>query len=154
MKTKSRRVKLPTITDKPQNCSFDGYYAMSLIAAVERDTIKISITAAAEIVRLIDYLAGRSSGQYKPDNPFWYKRDNPYHNVGGTVADTVGNTFQSRYIPQQAPSGISQYSASPIHRSSPTMDNQNYETGLSPETTQKIDELKRLAYKYHQYQRK
>ncbi|MFY9796550.1 MAG: hypothetical protein WAJ93_12765, partial [Candidatus Nitrosopolaris sp.] len=40
-----------------------------------------------EIVRLIDYLAGRSSGQYTPNNPFWFKRNNPYDNIGGTVAD-------------------------------------------------------------------
>jgi DNA-binding HxlR family transcriptional regulator len=32
METKSRRVKLPTITEKQQNCSFDGYDAMSLMA--------------------------------------------------------------------------------------------------------------------------
>jgi hypothetical protein len=67
---------------------------------------------AAEIVRLIDYLAGRSSGQYTPNNPFWYKRNN--HNFGSaTVADSVDDTFQPIYMPQQAPLGISQYSASP-----------------------------------------
>jgi hypothetical protein len=33
-----------------------------------------------------------------------------------------------------------------------TMDYQSFATGLSQETTQKIDELKRLVYKYHQYQ--
>jgi hypothetical protein len=104
-----------------------------------------------EIVRLIDYLAGRSSGQYTPNNPFWFKRNNPYHNINGTVADSVGDNFQSRYIPQQAPLGISQYSASPVHRSSPTTDDQNYETGLSPETKRKIDELTRLANKYPQF---
>jgi DNA-binding HxlR family transcriptional regulator len=32
MESKSRRVKLPTITERPQNCSFNGYDAMSLIA--------------------------------------------------------------------------------------------------------------------------
>ena len=32
MDTKSRRVKLPTITEKPENCSFDGYDAISLMA--------------------------------------------------------------------------------------------------------------------------
>ena len=47
METKSRRVKFPTITDKPQNCGFDGYDAMSLMAAVERHTIKIPITVVA-----------------------------------------------------------------------------------------------------------
>jgi DNA-binding HxlR family transcriptional regulator len=32
METKSRRVKLPTFTEKPQCCSFDGYDAISLMA--------------------------------------------------------------------------------------------------------------------------
>jgi hypothetical protein len=103
---------------------------------------------AAEIVRLIDYLAGRSSGQYKPDNPFWHKRNNPYHNIGSAmIADNVDRT-QPTYIPQQAPIGISQYGTSPTH----TIHDQSYATGLSPETTHKINELRRLVYKYRQYQ--
>jgi len=32
MENKSRRVKLPTITEKPRNCSFNGYDAISLMA--------------------------------------------------------------------------------------------------------------------------
>jgi hypothetical protein len=107
---------------------------------------------AAEIVRLIDYLVGRSSGQYKPDNPFWYKRSNPYDNVGSSVADSVGDAFQPRYIPQQTPQGTSQYYTSPIHRPLPTMDDQRYGTGLSMETIHKIEDLKRLVYKYREYQ--
>lgn len=70
---------------------------------------------AAEIVKLIDYLAGRSSGQYKPDNPFWHKRANPYRNIGTrTVADSIGNALEPRYLPRQAPIGTSKYSANPI----------------------------------------
>ena len=116
---------------------------------MERDTIN----GAAETVRLIDYLAGRSSGQYTPNNPFWYKRNNPYHNMGSaTVADSVGDTFQPRYLPQQTPQGTSQYYTSPIHRPTPTMDEQGYGTGLSRETIVRIEELKRLMNKYRQYQ--
>jgi hypothetical protein len=65
-----------------------------------------------------------------------------------TVADT---SFQSRYIPQQAPLVTSQYYTSPIYRPTPSMDDQSYGTGLSPETIIRIDELKRLANKYPQY---
>ncbi|MGB6533088.1 MAG: hypothetical protein WBF33_33775 [Candidatus Nitrosopolaris sp.] len=104
-----------------------------------------------EIVILIDYLAGRSSGQYTPNNPFWYKRNNPYHNFGSaTVADSVDDTFQPKYISQQTPLGISQYYTSSMYRPLPTMDEQRYD-GLSQDTIQKADELKRLAYKYPQY---
>ena len=82
----------------------------------------------------------------------WFKRNNPYDNIGSaTVADSVGNTFQPKYLPQQATVGTSQYSASPTYRPLATMDDQ-FGIGLSQETTQKIDELKRLVYKYRRYQ--
>jgi hypothetical protein len=84
-----------------------------------------------------------------PDNPFWYKRNNPYHNIGGTVADSVGNIFQPRYLPQQAPLGTSQYSAGPTQ---PSVRDQSFPNGLSQETIRKMDELKRLVYKYREYQ--
>jgi hypothetical protein len=105
---------------------------------------------AAEIVRLIDYLAGRSSGQYTANNPFWYKRNNPYHKIGSlTAADSVGNTFEPTHLRQQAPLGISQYPPSAMYRPLPIMDHQSYGTGLSQET--KLKELKRLVYKYAQF---
>jgi hypothetical protein len=95
---------------------------------------------AAEIVRLIDYLAGRSSGQYTPNNPFWFKRKIPYGDVGSlTIADSAVDTFHSKYIPRQTPIDASQYPARPIHRSLPTIDHQSYGAGLSRET--KLQEL-------------
>jgi hypothetical protein len=104
----------------------------------------------AEIVRLIDYLAGRSSGQYMPDNPFWYKRNN--HNIGSsTVADSICNTFQPRSIPQQTPLEISQYSAGPIYPPRQIIDHQGHGTSLSQDTIVKIDELRRLMNKYPKY---
>ncbi|MGA9149176.1 MAG: hypothetical protein WBZ36_01255 [Candidatus Nitrosopolaris sp.] len=106
---------------------------------------------AAEIVRLIDYLAGRSSGQYTPNNPFWYKHNNPYHNFGGTVADSAGNNFQPAYLPQQEPPQILQNFANPLYRPPPRMDDQRYDTNLSPDIIPKIGELKRLVNKYPQY---
>jgi hypothetical protein len=81
------------------------------------------------------------------NNPFWFKRNN--HNIASSkVADSLGDTFQSRYISQQIPLDISQYSASPIHRPMPSM-NKSYGTGLSQET--KLEELKRLVCKYAQF---
>jgi hypothetical protein len=72
--------------------------------------------------------------------------NNPYRNIGsGTVADSVGNTFEPTCLPQQAPLGTSQYSASPMY---PPM--YGYGGGLSQE--RKIDELKMLVHKYPQYQ--
>ncbi len=63
---------------------------------------------------------------------FSYKSNYQYNNIGSaTVADSVGETFQSRYIPQQAPLDVMQYSASPIYRPPPRMDDQRYDTGLS-----------------------
>jgi hypothetical protein len=90
--------------------------------------VHLRLRKRSEIVRLIDYLAGRSSGQ--TNHPFWYKRSNPYNKIGSaTVADSVGDTAQPRYLPQQSPLGTSQYYTSPIYR--PSAYDQNYETGLS-----------------------
>jgi hypothetical protein len=88
-----------------------------------------------------------------PDNPFWYKHNNPYNNIrSATVADSVGDTFQSRYIPQQAPSGISENLTNPLYRPMPAMEDQRYGSGVSQDTIVKIAELKELVYKYRQYQ--
>ena len=83
---------------------------------------------------------------------FSYKPNYQYNNIGSaTVADSVGETFQSRYIPQQALLDVMQYSASPIYRPPPRMDDQRYDTGLSLDNILKIGELKRLVNKYPQY---
>jgi hypothetical protein len=90
-----------------------------------------------------EYSLGRSSGQYTPNNP--------YHNIGGTVADSVGNTFQPRYLPQQAPLGTSQYSAGPIYPARQIIDDQSYGTSLPQSVIQKIHDLKALMIKYPKY---
>jgi hypothetical protein len=96
-----------------------------------------------------EYSFGGSSGQYMPNNPLWFKRNIQYHDFGSaTVADRIGDTFQPQYVPQQTSRGTSQYY---INRPLPTMDDQSYGTGLSQETILKIQELKRLVYKYPQY---
>jgi DNA-binding HxlR family transcriptional regulator len=51
METKSRRVRLPTITEKSQNCSFDGYDAMSLM--VETAKLRRLITKRGTLEILI-----------------------------------------------------------------------------------------------------
>jgi hypothetical protein len=106
-----------------------------------------------EIVRLIDYLAGRSSGQYPLTiHPSWYKRNNPYHNIGSaTVADSTVDIFQSGYIPQQASVGTSQYYTSPTYRPMSSMGDQIYGTGLCQGPVGRIKELKGLMTKFPQY---
>jgi hypothetical protein len=93
------------------------------------------------------FLLGKSWDGYMANNPPLYNKSVQLGHA--TVADT---SFQSRYIPQQAPLGTSQYSASAMHRPRQIMDDQRYGTGVSQETTHKIDQLKRLVYKYRQYQ--
>ena len=106
----------------------------------------------ADIVRLIDYLADRSSGLYTPNNPFWFKRNNPYGNIGpATIPDTVADTYLPNHIPQQTPLGISQYSANPKYTPGQIMNVQRYGTGLSQNIIVKIDELRRLMNKYPKY---
>jgi hypothetical protein len=79
------------------------------------------------------------------NNPPWYK-SNPYHSIGSaTVADSIGDTFQPRYI--QAPMGTSPSTIRPpLH----TLDDQR-NSGLSPDAIQKIQELKALMNKYPRY---
>jgi hypothetical protein len=99
-----------------------------------------------------EYSLGRSSGQYTPNDPFWYKRNNQSHNFGPmTVTDTVGDPFQPRYVPQQKPVGTSQYSASPVYSPRQTIDDQSYGTSLPQSAIRKIQEFKALMNKYPKY---
>jgi hypothetical protein len=93
------------------------------------------------------YLLGRSSGRNLGTYPPWYK-SNQYRNIrSATVADSIDDTFQPRYIPQQAPIGTSPSTIyPPLH----TMDDQR-NGGLSPGAIQKIQELKALINKYPRY---
>ena len=68
-----------------------------------------------------------------------------------TVVDNGWKEFQPRYGLQQAPVGISQYSASPMYSPRQMMYDQRYGTGLSQDTIVKIHELNRLMNKYPKY---
>src|SRR5215469_15265680 len=95
------------------------------------------------------YLLDVSSGRHMGINPLWYTSNNPYCNVGSaTVADSIGDTFKPRYIPQQAPMGTSPSTIRPPRH---TMDDHRYGTGLSLGAIQKIQELKALMNKYPRY---
>jgi hypothetical protein len=90
------------------------------------------------------YLLGRSSGRYVTNNPPLYSKSLLGH---ATIADSVGETFQPRYIPQQAPIGTSPSTIRPpLH----TMGDQR-NGSLSPDAIQKIQELKALMNKYPRY---
>jgi hypothetical protein len=85
------------------------------------------------------FLVGRSD-RYMDSNPISF--NNPYHNIGSaTVADSVGNTFEPRYL-SQTPLGLPQYSPSTMYRPLPTIDEQRYGSGLSQDAIQKIHKLK------------
>ncbi|MFZ0222746.1 MAG: hypothetical protein WAM42_13770 [Candidatus Nitrosopolaris sp.] len=51
-----------------------------------------------EIVSLVEYLVGRSSGRYRASHPFWYRRRSKQqriHNLEATtLADSMGDTFR------------------------------------------------------------
>jgi hypothetical protein len=97
------------------------------------------------------YLLGRSSGDLV-SHSFSYKPNYQYSNIGSaTVADSIGNTFEPRYIPQQAPLGTSQYCTSPMYPPNQITDDQRYAPGLSQRGIQKIQELKSLMNKYPKY---
>jgi len=60
----------------------------------------------------------------------------------------MGDTFQPRYFPQ--PLGTSQYYSSPVYPP-PATEEQGYGSGLSQDKIGKIEEMRRLLYKYPQY---
>jgi hypothetical protein len=93
-----------------------------------------------------------------PDNPFWHKRNNPYHNIGS--ADTVGNSFQPRNISQQTPLAGSSYppenrviaDTTSSFRPEPLRQSYPLPAALpnsqTPTIQQKLEELRILAEKF------
>jgi hypothetical protein len=112
-----------------------------------------------EIVPLLEYLVGRSSGRYHASHPSWYRgSEKRIHKFGPAItADSMGDTFRpgalkqetlSRSIPtplslpsasQPQPQRVSPYAtdliSQPIHTT-------NDPVTLSQETLLKIQELK------------
>src|SRR5215469_12778772 len=80
------------------------------------------------------FLSGRSSGEFTTKT----KSVRLGH---ATVADSIGNAFEPKYIPEQPPIGTSQYSVNPMYPPRQIM-NVRYETSLSQDTILKIEELK------------
>jgi hypothetical protein len=98
-----------------------------------------------------EYSLDKSSGRNLGSIPPWYK-SNSYHSIGSaTVADSIGDTFQPRYIPQQAPLSVSRYSTSAMYPPKHITDDQRYGGRLSQDTLGKIEHLTRLVNKYPQY---
>ena len=118
-----------------------------------------------EIVPLLEYLVGRSSGRYHASHPSWYRgSENRVHKFGhATTADSMGDTLRSRGLQQETlsrsiptplslpstsqpqPQGVSPY---PTDRISESIEKTNHQETLSQETIIKIQELKRLLYRY------
>jgi len=69
----------------------------------------------AEIVRLIDYLAGRQSGMYEPNNPFWYSNK---QQIRGPLYDSSKKSnplvFQPSYPKYREIDEVPQYSGKMI----------------------------------------
>jgi hypothetical protein len=124
-----------------------------------------------EIVPLLEYLAGRNSGRYRASHPSWYRRrrskENSIYNFGhanaAVVADSVGDGFRLGGLQQQTtfqpiptttlplpstfqpqPPDVSPYP--PERISQPLARKQDH--GSPEETMLKIQELKRLLYRY------
>ena len=127
-----------------------------------------------EIVPLLEYLVGRKTGRYHASHSSWYRsrrsKENRIHKFGRAnapvVADSMGHTFRPRglqqqtpfqsipttklslpstFQPQPQPPGVSPY---PTDRISECIEKTNHQGALSQETIIKIQELKRLVYRY------
>ena len=143
----------------------------------KRHNITIHHDNGAEIVPLVEYLVGRNSGKYEASHPSWYRRpskETRIHKFGrAMVADTMGDSFPRRGLQQQTPfQSIGTTPQSPPGQLSPAYQPQPSDLGISPyrpdqlcqtiDTTNdqgtlsqgtmlKIQELKRLIYRYPQY---
>jgi hypothetical protein len=120
-----------------------------------------------EIVPLLEYIVGRNSGRYHASDPSWYRRPSKrrIHNLSATVtADSMGDTigpgclqretpFQSIPTTLSLPSTFQpqppDFSPYPNGRIPQPIDTRNNQGTLSEETILKIQELKKLMYKYH-----
>jgi hypothetical protein len=87
------------------------------------------------------YLLDRTSGPYTTNNPHFDHKGVQFGHA--TIPDSVANPFQPRYP--------SHYSASPMYPPMRTMDDPSSRTGLPWDNIVKIQELKRLVYKYPHY---
>jgi hypothetical protein len=138
---------------------------------VHRDNIH---AGAGDIVRLIDYMIGRTNGQYLPGDPSLYRRRRRMENISGHLHDNnpfrsqtssgeMGNsygrenkyakwTFNKKNIDQwrySQPSGASSASARDQQQFSIT-DNSPFSDSIQPpnEAIIKMAELKRTLSKY------
>jgi hypothetical protein len=125
-----------------------------------------------EIVPLLEYLAGRNSGRYRPSRPSLYRRPSKkrIHRFGHAIsADSMGDfrprglqqqqtPFQSIQTPralslpstsqaQPQPQGVLSY---PPDRISEPIEKTNHQGPISQETLLKIQEVKRLVNQYPQ----
>jgi hypothetical protein len=95
---------------------------------------------------------GGSPDPYLASHQFSYEPTNPYHNIESPIiADDVRYSFQPIYGLQQAPVGITQYSAGPIYPPRQIIDDQTYITSLPRSAIQKIQEFKALMSKYPKF---
>ena len=113
-----------------------------------------------EIVPLLDFLVGRSSGRYLASHPSWYRRsEKRIHRFGhATVTESMGDSFRPGGLQQQTPfqstPTLSSPPSEPLYPGAspyPT-DLISQPTGtLSQETMLKIQELKKLVYRHPIY---
>jgi hypothetical protein len=120
-----------------------------------------------EIVQLLEYIVGRKTGRYQASDPSLYRRPSKkrVHNFphATVTADYIGDTFLPRGLQQQTPfqsiptppsayqpqPQTPDFSRSPNERISEPIHTTN-DQGAPQESILKIQELKRLLYRYPQ----
>ncbi|MGC2682506.1 MAG: hypothetical protein WA323_11600 [Candidatus Nitrosopolaris sp.] len=120
-----------------------------------------------EIVPLLEYLVGRKIGRYQASHPSWYRRRSQKRidnfRDATVTADSMGDTFGPRGLQQQTPFQSTPTLPPPYQpryddasmyttvQSSQPIETRDDQGTLSQDTIIKIQELKRLVYKYAQY---
>jgi hypothetical protein len=88
---------------------------------------------------------GESPDPYLASHSLYDRKSDQFGSA--TISDSAG----PGYIPQLAPLGTSQYSASPIYPPRQIIDDRSYATILPQSAIQKIQEFKALMNKYPKY---
>jgi hypothetical protein len=71
--------------------------------SAKRHNITVHHNNGGEIVPLVEYIVGRSSGRYQASHPSWYRRsEKSIHKFGhAMVADSMGHTFRPEGLQRQ-----------------------------------------------------
>ncbi|MGB7881956.1 MAG: hypothetical protein WBL44_04470 [Nitrososphaeraceae archaeon] len=101
----------------------------------------------SKIVRMVDYVVGRISGQYHPDNPFAYRSKQKQYNPAGNHSDVMSGSFPLASIVHDSPA----YAKDEVQRPNQqlSINSVQYSIDSTKAATSKFDEIIMLCSTLH-----